>query len=149
MQTEPVHDAARALNCATFAAYVATLPLWEQDLLAQATEVYCPDSFLYELLQQRNVNILVASDGGKKDDFGSFGWVIGTKGEVIWDCEGTARGYPMQSYRAEGYGRMSLLLFLKHYIRYYNIKPADDRASRLTATTPAFSRLRKHSIPGM
>jgi hypothetical protein len=32
----------------------------------------------------------------------------------------------MQSCRAEGYGRMSLLLFLKHYIRYYNIKPADD-----------------------
>jgi hypothetical protein len=28
----------------------------------------------------------------------------------------------MQSYRAEGYGRMSLLLFLTHYIRYHNIK---------------------------
>jgi hypothetical protein len=38
---------------------------------------------------------------------------------------GTARGHPMQSYRAEGYGRMSLL-FLTHYIRYYGIKPADD-----------------------
>jgi hypothetical protein len=32
----------------------------------------------------------------------------------------------MQSYRAEGYGRMSLLLFLTHYIRYHNIKTADD-----------------------
>jgi hypothetical protein len=31
----------------------------------------------------------------------------------------------MQSYRAEGYGRMSYL-FLTHYIRYYGIKPADD-----------------------
>jgi hypothetical protein len=30
----------------------------------------------------------------------------------------------MQSYRAEGYGRMSL--FLTHYIRYHNIKTADD-----------------------
>jgi hypothetical protein len=55
-------------------------------------------------------------------EYGSFGWVIGTNDEVIWECEGTARGYPMQSYRAEGYGRMSLLLFLTHYIRYYNIK---------------------------
>jgi hypothetical protein len=126
MQTEPVHDAARALSCATFAAYVATLPLWEQDLLAQATEVYCPDSSLYELLQQRDVDILVASDGGQKDDFGSFGWVIGTKDEVIWDCEGTTRGYPLQPYRAEGYGRMALLMFLKHYIRYYDIKLAND-----------------------
>jgi hypothetical protein len=30
----------------------------------------------------------------------------------------------MQSYRAEGDGRMSLLLWLAHYIRFYNIKPA-------------------------
>jgi hypothetical protein len=52
--------------------------------------------------------------------------LVGTKDEVIWDCEGTARGYPMQSYRAEGYGRMSLLLFLTHFIRHYGIKTADD-----------------------
>jgi hypothetical protein len=95
-------------------------------VVSLSREVYCPDSSLYEFLQHRNVNILVASDGGKKDDYGSFGWVIGTKHEIMWDCEGTARGYPMQSYRAEGYGRMSLLLFLKHYIRCYNIKPADE-----------------------
>jgi hypothetical protein len=50
-------------------------------------------------MQQTNVNILVTSDGGHKDDYGSFGWVIGTKQEVIWDCEGIARGYPMQSSR--------------------------------------------------
>jgi hypothetical protein len=29
----------------------------------------------------------------------------------------------MQSYRAEGYGRVSILLFLT---RYYEIQPADD-----------------------
>jgi hypothetical protein len=86
------------------------------------------DSSLYELLQQSNVKILIASDGGHRDDYGSFGWVhvIGTQHEVIWECDGVARGYPMQSYRAEGYGRMSLLLFLAHYIRFYNIKPAAD-----------------------
>jgi hypothetical protein len=126
MPSEPARDAARATACATFANYVATLPQWQRDLIARATEIHCPDSSLCELLQQRNVNILVASDGGQKDDYGSFGWVIGTKDEVIWDCEGTARGYPMQSYRAEGYGRMSLLLFLTHFIRYYGIKTADD-----------------------
>jgi hypothetical protein len=127
---------------------VATLPLWERDLLAHATEVCCPDSSLYELLQLWNINILVASDGGHKDDYGSFGWVIGTEHEVIWDCEGTTRGYPMQSYRAEGYGRMSLLLFLPLYIRYYNIKPADDLSVTYTATSPAFSRPRKFPHQG-
>ena len=126
MPHEPAHDAERAPKYTTFDEYVATLPMWIRDMIAHATETHCPDSSLYELLQQGNTNILVASDGGQKDEYGSFGWVIGTSHEVIWDCEGTARGYPMQSYRAEGYGRMSLLLFLTHYIRYHGIKTADD-----------------------
>jgi hypothetical protein len=77
--------------------------MWERDLLAHATEEHCSDSPLYELLQQTNVNILVASDGSHKDDYGSFGWVIGTNHEVLWDCEGISRCYPLQSYRAEEY----------------------------------------------
>jgi hypothetical protein len=60
------------------------------------------------------------------EDYGSFGWVIGTQAEIEYDCQGIARGYPIQSYRAEGYGRMSLLLFLTHYIRYHGIQLADD-----------------------
>ncbi len=32
----------------------------------------------------------------------------------------------MQSYRAEAYGRMSLLLFLIHYLCYYETQPVDD-----------------------
>jgi hypothetical protein len=124
MPPEAVHDTARTSTCETFAEHVATLPQWERELLAPATEQSFPDSSLYELLLQENTTILATSDGGQKYDLGSFGWVIGTQDEVMWDCEGVARGYPMQFYRAEGYGRMSLLLFLAHYIRFYNIKPA-------------------------
>jgi hypothetical protein len=55
----------------------------------------------------------------------------------------------MQSYRAED-GRMSLLLFLTHYIRYYNIKLADNLRVTSTATTPVFSRPRKfHTRDGL
>jgi hypothetical protein len=46
-------------------------------------------------------------------------------------------------------GRMSLLLFLTHYIRYYGIKPQMTCVSRLTATTKAFSRPRRPFIPGV
>jgi hypothetical protein len=119
MPPEAVHDTSPAPPCETFAEHIATLPQWERELLAPATEQDFPDSSLCELLQQKNTTILAASDGGQKDDHGSFGWVIGTQDEVICDCEGVARGYPMQSYRAEGYGRMSRLLFLAHYIRFY------------------------------
>jgi hypothetical protein len=111
-----------------------------RELLAPAKAQYGPNSSLYELLQQKDTAILTASDGGQKDDHGSFGWVIGTKDEVIWDCEGVARGYTMQSYRAEGYGRMSLLLFLAHYIKFYEIKLA--AGLRLISYCDSFSLLK-------
>jgi hypothetical protein len=59
-------------------------------------------------------------------DHGSFGWVLGTDQEVLWEYKGIARGYPMNSYRAEGYGRISLLSFLTHYVRYLEIQTPDD-----------------------
>jgi hypothetical protein len=93
MPPEAVYDTARTPPCETFAEYVATLPPWERELLPLATELYGPDSSLYELLQQKNRTILAASDGDQKGDHGSFGWVIGwvigTQDEVIWDCDGS------------------------------------------------------------
>jgi hypothetical protein len=123
---EPAREEERPTNSDTLADHITTLPLWERDLIAPAMEGFLPDSSLYEVLHKRNVNILVASDGGHVDAYGSFGWLIGKQAEIIWDCQGIARGYPMQSYRAEGYGRMSLLLFLNHYIHYHGIQPAED-----------------------
>jgi hypothetical protein len=41
--------------------------------------------------------LLVVSDGGAINDYGSFGWVLGTDQEVVWECKGIARGYPMHS----------------------------------------------------
>jgi hypothetical protein len=32
----------------------------------------------------------------------------------------------MQSYRAEGFGRLSLLSFLKHYLLYLEFQSSDD-----------------------
>jgi hypothetical protein len=69
-----------------------------------------------------NVNILAASDGGHKDDYGSFGWVIrrteiGGTARVLREatqCSLTVR---------KDTAACPLLLFLTHYIRYYDIKP--------------------------
>jgi hypothetical protein len=57
------------------------------------------------------ITLYIVSDGGNKDDYGSFGWVIGTKEEILVRGRGVARGYPMQSFRAEGYGRLSVFRF--------------------------------------
>jgi hypothetical protein len=61
--------------------------------------------------------------GGQKDDYGSFGWVIGTK------SYGTAK-VPREAHQCSPTEPkdtvVSLLLFLTHYIRYHNIETADD-----------------------
>jgi hypothetical protein len=105
-----VHDAIRTPICATLADDITTLTQWERDPIAHVTEDFSSDSPLYQVLQRRNVYILVASDGGHKDGYGSSSWVIKTKDKVIWDCQGITRGCPMQSYRAKGCGRVPSLV---------------------------------------
>jgi hypothetical protein len=62
------------------------------------------------------VTLLAVSDGGADvpKNYGSFGWVLATEHEIQWERKGIARGYPMQSYRTEGYGRLYLLSL--HYV---------------------------------
>jgi hypothetical protein len=72
---------------------------------------------LYHLLLQKYAALLLLSGGGVFKHYGSFGWVLGTEERVLWECKGIARGYQMHFYQAEGYGRISLLLFLTHYLR--------------------------------
>jgi hypothetical protein len=70
---------------------------------------------LYELLNQKRTALPAVSDGGADvpNNYGSFGWVLGANHEILWEGKGIARCYPIQSYRAEGYGRISLLSFCR------------------------------------
>jgi hypothetical protein len=126
LPAKTVTDTTSPRICATFADYVASLPQWEQDLLVHVKE-YVLATPLFEVLQKQNANLLAVSDGGADAalNYGSFGWVLGTDKEILWECKGIARGYPMTSYRAEGYGRISVLSFLTHYIRFLEIQPHD------------------------
>ena len=67
--------------------------------------------------------ITIVSDGGNIDDHGSFGWIITNNHTTIFENHGTARGTPMSSFRAEAYGKLSWIIFLKHYTTYYHITP--------------------------
>jgi hypothetical protein len=113
----------------------------EEDLIVHNTEFHCPDFSLHELLQQENVNILVANDGGHKDDYGSFGWVIGTETEIIWDCQRRCTRLP-NAVSPRGRIRMSVLLFLTHYIRYYGIKTSDNLRVTSYCDSESLSRTR-------
>jgi hypothetical protein len=96
MLPEPVEDAVPEPICATFAEYVAHYRCGKVILLLKPRRL----ALILPCSNYCNKGTLTyyASDGGYNT---VPGWVIGTNDEVIWECEGTARGYPMQSYRAE------------------------------------------------
>lgn len=72
-----------------------------------------PQQQLFQILEQEKV--LVASDGSQKGPKASFGWVLSTlDGNRIVTCNGPSYGAKPNSYRAEGYGLLSVSRFLHH-----------------------------------
>jgi hypothetical protein len=116
--------------------------MWEQDLLLHTTE-NPSDISLYEVFTQKQATLLAVSDDGADvpKSYGSFGRALGTDQEILWECKGIARGHPMQSYRSEGYRRLSLFSSLTHYLLYLEIQRYDDLC--FTSYCDNFSLLKK------
>lgn len=51
---------------------------------------------------------------------GSFGWAIATDQELLVTNKGPATGWPMQSFRAEAFGRLSGLLFITRFLALHD-----------------------------
>ncbi len=61
--------------------------------------------------------LFFCSDGGSKDHAGSFGWVIATATTI-----GIAAGWFANSFRSEGVGQLSLLVFNEAHITYHGLQ---------------------------
>jgi hypothetical protein len=73
-------------------------------------------------------DILLVSDGGAKDEYGSYGWVLGlSDGTRLVHGFGTVYGHNPNSYRAEGYEAKAGALFLWHLFQYCKC-PISDAA---------------------
>ncbi len=97
----------------TFEEYLDTLAPWDR-LLFDHLDLSIDPYVIIETLASTTA-IYSASDGSVKDHQGSFGWLLSTPdGTVILKCSGPAYGRQMKSYRAEGYGVLSLLRFIYH-----------------------------------
>jgi hypothetical protein len=93
---------------------------WQQPLL-EHLECHSQDERLHELLLSGNELIFqLTTDGGARDDLGSFGWEIAIEREIIWTCKGPTFGQLPGSFRAESYGLLSAALFLDVYFSYYD-----------------------------
>lgn len=116
---EPLSLGENEHNAKTWEEFVATLQPWEQGLVRHYDEV--GSTKLWQALGDPEEKLIAVSDGGNIDTRGSYGWVIGNDNEVICQSKGIARGTPMSSYRAEGYGKLSWLCFLCRYCEFFDI----------------------------
>lgn len=66
----------------TWEQYLSSIPEWEQTLLQKTQESNSTRGLAVELGDPSSI-IMIVSDGGAKDDKGYFGWIIGTKYEVL------------------------------------------------------------------
>ena len=86
-----------------------TLPIWKQDLLKNI-EILDEEQLQTDLYD----TIYVISDGGAnpRNQTGSYGWIIANKRKELVTGGGLVRGSDISSFRAEAYGRLSVMSFL-------------------------------------
>jgi hypothetical protein len=76
-------------------------------------------------------HVEIASDGGHDPSTGksSFGWVISANKQLLAKGRGPAQAHPLlaESFRAEGYGIASALVFVNNLCSQFNISPEHHR----------------------
>ena len=112
----PVGSAPRQPT-ATFDQYLCLLPEWEYELL-KFLEIPTDVFSVSHVLENRTLRAV--SDGSVwSDNYGSFGWTLSDEdGTRLVQAMGPASGAKVDSYRAEAYGMLSLLCFLRHLAAY-------------------------------
>ena len=100
-------------------AYINTLPSWEQALLSSIELKVSQLEFLQKVA---TASVLVGSDGSVQGPRASFAWVMSDKdGNRLAQCNGPAYGAKPVSYRAEGYGILSILRFFFHLKKQWHV----------------------------
>lgn len=113
----------------TFCEYLATLDPWERDLFPVLTmDVGCYEFLDLVTSQELAANatqLLTVSDGSDDSGSMSFGWVIALpSGRRLARCSGPAFGPIGSSFRAEGYGFLSVTQFLIRLCDFCSTRPA-------------------------
>jgi len=94
----------------TFLELLPTLDQWERDLFDTCQFLVPYHEVLHIVCTEP---IMFASDGGAASPKASFGWVLSTnQGQRLLHISGPAYGAHSNSYRAEGYGILSVMRFI-------------------------------------
>jgi hypothetical protein len=97
--------------------YVSSLDPWERMLLQR---IHFLHQWPFDIHQQLSdaPSATLVSDGGADHFQGSAGWVIAVGNRRIIQGQCLVPGFDPRSYRAEGYGMIGGLLFLRHLCLY-------------------------------
>ena len=106
----------RLESASTFADYIACTPDWEQELLHHTDMLEDPFSVSLAL----GHGVRAVSDGSVREgNHGAFGWIVSTdQGDRVSKGMGPARGVQVDSYRAEAYGMLTVLVFLRRLAEF-------------------------------
>jgi hypothetical protein len=109
-------------QASTFTAHIAQLDPWESELLVDIQATADPQT----ILQRLSEGITIVCDGSVNSyEAGSFGWVLSdNEGHRLARCSGPARGYRISSYRAEGYGMLSIFRYICQLYTYTGRTPS-------------------------
>ena len=109
----------------TFSTYVKSLDPWEYHLFSEAP-LHHHMSISTAITTDNNITIV--SDGGMKNGYGSFGWIMETNtGTITGRGEAQGARELMQSFRAEGYGMLAALRYLYHACKYATTWPHEKK----------------------
>ena len=107
----------------TWTEFTHHLPPWERPFFNDIRiEHPYHAADLFDFFNQETLPLLMVSDGSSPNqDLGTYGWILGTKDHILARSAGHATGYPMDSHRAEGFGKLASLLFLQRFTEYLHI----------------------------
>jgi hypothetical protein len=99
----------------TWEDYVQQQPSWIAALLQNVREVFKWNPY------KLHITKIGVSDGGAKDQQGSYGWTLNIDQTTAADAKGTVGGNPetMNSFRTEAHGLLSLLVYIQHHTQYH------------------------------
>jgi hypothetical protein len=109
--------------------WIRLQPQSHQELL-QEVELAADKNTITELLANP-APILLASNGGAVPGRGLFGWVLQMGNQIIARGKGPAYGPDPRSFRAEGYGMASGLIFLRVVQPHFNIEWSNACGNKL------------------
>jgi len=104
----------------------STLTSWQKLLLGNLCKLG-PTYTLHNALHTQQQVKIVSDASIQKCGHSGFAWVISQQATILWRGQGLAPGPAddMHSGRAEAFGLLAALLFLRHYITCYDPLPAD------------------------